>query len=798
MNSATRDDAVRLPLVDVGAAPRRQLGTLVERSGKGQSPLPLAGVQISARVGDRVAEVSVSQTFVNTHDGPIEVVYIFPLSGGSSLSDFEMTAGGKTIKAVLAEREKARQDYHRALESGRSAALLEQERDDVFTVSLGNLPPGLDATIRLVYSERLPFFDDGRTELRLPLVVAPRYIPGQPLDGESAGSGPHPDTDEVPDASRITPPQLAPGWNPETSLRLDVELHGTASQLTCSQHAVRQTFDTGRTRIELARADELLDRDFVLRWRLADDASAPTLAYYRRGDDDFYGLLSIAAPGETDSSVTGQQRDVVFLLDRSGSMSGAKMASATRACECLLRTLGPSDRFGIAAFDNVSDWFEGDSASRRLTAADEDGTGRGESWLRKIAARGGTEILPALTEALDLFARASEKTRTAVIVLITDGQVGNEGAVLKLIQNADSRIRLFTVGVDSAVNSGLLSNLARIGRGTSVIVEPGAALEDALISIGRDIGLPLVTDLTIEDAGNSSLDATSLAPSRVSDLFEGRATSVSFRTRTPAPIRVRGVRHDGSAYDVVVTGRTIDLPAVAHLWARARITDLQDQYRLQTRRQDTLRTEIVETSIGYRVLSRFTAYLAVNEDEMVKNPSGRRTIVQPVHLPAQWEHPVQMAALAARPGAAFGASRHLGIESAAGLTGSETASGGPDALTLRPGRMLIELGEAVGRDDDWTRETGRLLEDARILLDEREELRSRFDQLVSGLRELATSGDPQLLEKSAPILAKAQTLLKRLQELSERFKDLLNKLQSLSTEPKTSRSRGRLRFWDHG
>ena len=550
-----------------------------------------------------------------------------------------MTSGGQTICAVLAEREEARDDYQQALERGESAAILEQERDDVFTVSVGNLPAGEEATIRLVYSERLPFFEDGCTELRVPLVVAPRYIPGSPLDGASVGDGTEPDTDEVPDASRITPPRLVPGFDPEISLRLEIELCGTVSELDCSQHAVRQFLDGGRTKIELSRTDELLDRDFVLRWRLVEDGLTPSLAYYRGNNGEVYGLLSIMATRGSDAS-EAEPRDVVFVVDRSGSMGGAKMASATRACECLLKTLGPADRFGILAFDDRMEWFQGDLTGPQLMMADEDGLGRADRWLRGIEARGGTEASPALAAALDLLEQPQQgSSRTLAIVFITDGAVGNEGAVLERVQRANRAIRLFAVGVDTAISEGFLTNLARLGRGTSIFVAPGTALEGALVSIGRDIGRPLVTDLTIEGADGTPLDSTTFAPTRFGDLFGGRATSVSFRTQMDSPIRVRGKRPDGSPYEVVANGRTLDLPAIAHLWARARVSDLEDQYRLQPERQDAIRREIISTSIDHRVLSRFTAYLAVNREEVVRNPKARRKIVQPVHYPAGWQEP---------------------------------------------------------------------------------------------------------------------------------------------------------------
>ena len=170
-----------IPMVDAPAASsetRRGLGALVVADKARRLALPLAGVAIAARVAERVAEVTVTQTFKNPHAEPLEATYIFPLGGGCAVRDFELRVAGRVLKGDVDERKAARATYQKALDAGHRAALLEQERDDVFTVQVGNLPPGEEATVKIVYAERLPFYDDGTTEIRLPLVVAPRYIPG--------------------------------------------------------------------------------------------------------------------------------------------------------------------------------------------------------------------------------------------------------------------------------------------------------------------------------------------------------------------------------------------------------------------------------------------------------------------------------------------------------------------------------------------------------------------------------------------------------------------------------------------
>jgi Ca-activated chloride channel family protein len=595
----------------------RDLGCLMVTKNERRARLPLTGVRISARVADRVAHVTLEQKFHNPFTEALEATYIFPMSGGAAVSAFELKVGSRVIKGIVKERGEARATYQKAIADGKRAALLEQDRDDVFTVQVGNLPPGEEVTVRIVTSERLPFFENGTTELRLPLVVAPRYIPGNPLPKDPVGDGVEWDTDQVPDASRITPPRLAKGFDPKVGLKIEVELDEDLSDLACSQHAIK--LSSGK--VALIKQDELLDRDFILRWKLSGEKVRTTLLTTKDG----YGMLSILPPKR--DGFLGLARDVIFVLDRSGSMGGVKMTSAARACSLLLNTLGPCDRFNIAAFDDRAEWM----ADGKFTAADEAGVAAGDKFLRTIDARGGTELDPAMKETLSLIGRRKEaEGRVPVVVILTDGQVGNESAVFARLQKDGGDTRVFTVGIDTAVNAAFLQRVASLGGGTCTCVVPGEALEDALRGIGREIGAPLVVDVKIDGADD-------LAPARVPDLFAGRAATVFFRIKKGKSITVTGTYADGKAFKEAVKPRSIELPAIDHLWARARVGDLEDRFRLETDKQDEIRKEIIKLAVGHTLLTRFTSFVVVDESEIVNKGGEGHKVVQPVHMPAQWE-----------------------------------------------------------------------------------------------------------------------------------------------------------------
>ena len=696
----------RLPLINlpIGEQQLRTFGILEAQRGNAKVTLPLKAVAINARVADRVASVTVKQTFTNTYAEHLEAVYIFPLSGGCVVSDFEMHVGSRVIRGKVQERGQARQNYEQALEAGKRAALLEQERDDVFTMQVGNLPPGEEITVFVTYSERLPYFENGCTELRLPLVVGIRYMAGEELNRDAVGLGTEFDTTKVPDASRITPPRLAPGADTKIALSIAAEImqvdasgNDSISELSCSQHATQMSIGDGALKVELAKSDERLNRDFVLRWRMTSKSVKSRLLVHKDNSGKSYAMLSIVPPKR--DGFLGSPRDVVFVLDRSGSMQGTKMVSASRACSILLSTLGPQDRFAIQAFDNVFEWMAGGDDG--FVQADEQGLEKGEKFLRGIMARGGTELDNALDNALTRIAnRPLFKGRIPIVVLLTDGQVGNEAGVLKLVQQRLGDTRLFTVGIDTAVNTGLLKRVANLGGGTSTFVEPGTALEHALLAVGREIGDPVITDLQIE-GDQASIVADSLAPSRVPDLFSGRAVTAFFAISGKGSIRLKGKWSDGKPFEEKVKAKELQLPALAQLWAKGRIADLEDSFRVVP--TPAVRQQIIDIAVEHQLLTKFTGFVIVDDAEIVNKDGTVRTVVQPVENPDSWGaagamQPASFQSAPARPGSSGMDAHSFGAPLAVSGIGSAPASApAPANLSLN----APVAGSQTAEDADW-------------------------------------------------------------------------------------------------
>jgi Ca-activated chloride channel family protein len=619
--------------------------------------LPLQALDVHARIDGLLVQTTVTQTFVNTLAEPLEATYIFPLPDRAAVTAFHMELAGRVIEGVLKERGQARRDYEEALQAGHRAGITEEERPGVFTLRVGNLLPGEQAVVRLTLAGPLSY-DAGEATFRFPLVVAPRYIPGTPLPGPSVGDGVAWDTDAVPDASRISPPVLLPGFPNPVRLSLTVDLRSAdlpASAFRSSLHAFL-TEEAGhgwRIRLE---PGERLDRDFVLRYRLGDAAvkTSLTLVPDEQGPEGTFVLTLLPPAGQARPP---RPRQLVFVLDRSGSMGGWKMVAARRALGRMVDTLTERDRFTVYAFDDTIE-TPPEAHGPGLIPASDRNRFRTIEFLARIDARGGTEMARPLDQAVRQLTAAAEGDR--VLVLVTDGQVGNEDQILRSLGQRLDGIRVFTLGIDQAVNEAFLRRLAALGGGSCDVVESEDRLDEVMDKVQRRVGAPVLTGLHVEPSG-LRLDPASLVPARLPDLFPGSPLTVLGRYRGVGGSVWLGARDEaGRAWSQTISGRISDSRAAAPVWARGYLRGLEDRYVLGVAEPEKLAKEIVDVSLRFGVLCRFTAYVAVDRSEVANAGGKQHHVVQPVEAPAGWE-------MLARggPGSLAGAQRYLGAPAAA-------------------------------------------------------------------------------------------------------------------------------------
>jgi Ca-activated chloride channel family protein len=621
-----------------GPSDEAGFGALVSSRGA----LPLAAMSVRANLCGLTAEVLLEQTFVNTTGEPMEATYLFPLPDRAAVTAFRMKVGERVIEGELKERAAARREYDEALVSGYRAAIAEENRPDVFSMRVGNLVPGDVAVVSLTLVGPL-LYEEGEATFRFPLVVAPRYIPGMPLSGPSVGPGTALDTNSVPDASLITPPVLLPGFPSPVKLELSamIEPGGLKfGQIRSSLHAVVEKGDKQDRRTVRIQPGERLNRDFILRMAVEETSLRPSVVLRpdAKGDEGTF-LLTLVPPHSTTQKQ--RPRDVVLLLDRSGSMQGWKIVAARRAAARIIDTLLPQDRFEVLAFGSYVESARGDEQG--LASATDRNRYRAVEFLSRLEAQGGTELAEPLERAINGLS-AGDPGRDRVLVLVTDGQVGNEDELLATLGTKAREMRVFTLGIDQAVNAGFLQRLACLGGGACDLVESEDRLDEVLTKIHHRIGTPILTGVQLE-SGELKLQSDSLSPARLPDLFPGVPLTVMgrYQGKPNGSVEVRAQDALGQPWSQQIATTRSNAAPLAPVWARGHIRDLEDQYASMERAKDGLEKRIVATSLRFSVLSRFTAFVAADRLLVVNAGGEQQKLIQPVEMPEGWEKGARLA-----------------------------------------------------------------------------------------------------------------------------------------------------------
>ena len=581
-------------------------------------PVVLRHTDVAIDVRGLVASATVSQVYVNETSTPVEAVYVFPLPHDAAVYEMEMRVGDRLIRSVVKEREQARQAYEAARSEGKRAALVEQERPNVFTTSLANLMPGDRVEVRLGYVQPLAWMD-GRVRLTFPMVVGPRYVPG------SVGSE---------DAARISPPLRNPESRPghDLSLRVRADLGAPLAAVTSPSHEIEWTREQGAVVVSLAGRATLPNRDFVL--ELArEETSQPQTALFlspdpKGGETHF---MLVAYPPSPEALTERAPLELTFLIDVSGSMAGTSIEQARAALLQGLDRLRPGDHFNIVAYDHTYRWF-----MRAPIEATPEGLEQGRQFVRALQAEGGTELLPALQHVL---ATPVTPGLTRTIVLLTDGCLGNEDEVFSALESGLGQSRLFTVAIGSAPNQHLATRMAEYGRGSFTHIADGSEVQAQMGRLLDQIDHPVLTGVDLHWEGVAAED---LFPQRLPDLFLRQPLVVYGRLPGFAHGRLKVMAQSAAgAYeqDLPFAADTAQFhPGITTLWARQLVSDRMDAWRRAAEgpERESVRKVVVEHAIRYHLLTQFTSLVAV--EEVVANAEGTlRPVRVPTELPAGWQ-----------------------------------------------------------------------------------------------------------------------------------------------------------------
>lgn len=586
---------------------------------------PLTHTDVQIAVSGFLARATVTQTFSNPSDRRIEAVYVFPLPANAAVDDMTMEIGRRVIRGSIKERKEAARIYEEAKHAGKTASLLTQERPNIFTQAVANILPGDTIRITISYVQTLKY-EKGTLSMAFPMVVGPRYIPGASVLPDGTVSPLPGARQAVPDADRITPPVLRPGTRSGHDIAVTVALGAGIPfrDLRSKSHeVVITTVDASNALVRLSPADSIPNKDFLLSWDVDPKRVATGLLAHRHGADGFFSLMLVPASLPAPADV--RPKEMVFVLDCSGSMNGRPIDQAKALVRHALGNLNPHDTFQIMNFSMSASGMA--AAPLPNTPAN---VARGLAYLDTLRGEGGTEMIQGVRAAL---AFPDDPERLRVVMFLTDGYIGNERQILGEIRKTIGNARLYSFGVGSSVNRYLLENMALEGRGAVRYVGYD---EDATGPVARfydQVRSPVLTDIAIDWDG---LEVTDLYPARVPDLFAGQPLLVSGRyTRGgDAHVKVRG----RIGREEVVLPADVSLPDIEarntvlrSLWARQAIEERM-RFLLKGSDASTV-TEIVDLSVRHRVLSQYTAFVAV-EEKVRTNERGEPVRVEvPVELP---------------------------------------------------------------------------------------------------------------------------------------------------------------------
>lgn len=589
------------------------------------TPAPVLKTEIDAAVSGPVVRYKLRHTFMNTSKQWSEAIYTYPLPSGSAVDRLKMTIGDRVVDGRIEEKSEARRMYNQAKSNGQRASIVEQQRPNIFTTSLANIAPGERITVEIGFQETLKMRDGG-FRLRMPLVVGPRYIPGEAIEGFKA-TGWAPPTSEVKDAHLITPPvrTVEEGSGNPVSLNIDLDAGFPLAALGSPSHELTiEKRGDGKARIAI-KDTVPADKDFTLVWKARTGDTPAAGLFTETVNGTRYALLMLSPP-ISDQPPERTPRDLVFVVDTSGSMHGASIDQAKAALRLALDRLSPDDGFRIVRFSNTMSSFRPAkvmATPKNIAAAKE--------YVGALEAEGGTEIVKALSHAL---AQQRSRDRLTQVVLLTDGAVGNEQALFDVIDRHISEARLFTVGIGTAPNGYLMTRAAHAGRGTFTFIEHIDEVAEQMTALFTMLETPALTDVTLDWQGGESQAET--WPNPVPDLYLGEPVTVlAALGEGTGSVNVSG-RIGGKVWRAqvpVIDGQ--ERPGVGALWARQKIRGLEDRMRWAEDRE-AVKADIINTALQFELVSRFTSLVAIDDFKTRPDNLPLASTEIPTNMPEGW------------------------------------------------------------------------------------------------------------------------------------------------------------------
>lgn len=622
---------------DRSSSPYFQVNCADEKTGQ----LPLMATSARVNIAGVIADVQVTQRYRNAGEKPIEAIYVFPASTRAAVYGMKMTIGSRVVTAKIEEKEKARHQYEQALEDGRRASLLEQDRPNVFRMNVGNILPGDTIEVLLQYTEYL-VPESGVYRFVYPAVVGPRYTGGKTADGQG-------------DRAYTAVPYQHQGEAPSYDFNLQVSLSGgmPLSDIRSSSHNISvDNPGNGTAEISLDPAERKGgNRDFILDYRMAGNQIQTGMLTFDDGKEKFF--LFMAQPPKSVGKTDIPPREYIFVVDVSGSMTGFPLEVSKTLLRDLVAGLTPSDRFNILLFAGGNTLM-----SENSLPATPENVEAAFKVLDNENGGGGTELLPALKRALALPRNDEGLSRS--VVLITDGYISVEAEAFDLVRKNLDQSNLFAFGIGSSVNRFLIEGLARAGRSEPFIVTDQTEAPPIAKKFRQYIGSPVLTQVKVDFGQMQVYDQEPLS---VPDVLAERPVVIfgKYKGNTDGTVKLTGFTGANKKYSYkfklkdAVSGD--QNAALRYLWARDRIKTLDDYNQSDYDIQRI--AEVTRLGLQYNLLTAYTSFVAVDEEIAVKDGEKAVPVKQPLPMPEG----VSDYAVGFSPGfsgvAFAGASRHL-------------------------------------------------------------------------------------------------------------------------------------------
>ncbi len=555
----------------------------------------------SMHIAGVIADVQMSQDFENSSNEWVEGIYAFPLPENASIRTMNIRIGERLIEGRILEKQIARDEYKKAKKQGQVAGLIRQERSNLFTTRIANIAPGEKVTVELDYFQTLEIQDEVFS-LRLPTTLTPRYIPGDKMSALHFSENPLETIQFIEDAVAISPPQkyLGEGELPTVSLNIVLESRWPLAEIDSQSHEIEVIELEDRYLISLNQIETAMDRDFTLNWKgFSEQEPLPSL-YIQKQNSETFGLVVVNPPPS--ASVETINRELIFVVDTSGSMAGNSIRAAKAALISALDKLRPGDKFNLIQFNSSAEQLYGEPQF-----ANPEQLANAKRYIRRLNADGGTEMQAAIE--LSLAGQNEEFLRQ--VVFITDGSVGNEHELLSLLHQQLEHARLFTVGIGTAPNSFFMRKAAEFGRGNFRFIANTSSVEDEINRLFKQLQYPALTSIGLK----SDTGFVEHYPEPVPDLYAGQPVVLAAKIpdQTNELILEGEINGESWLKKLDVKSASSDSTGISSVWARQKIDQLMNQQWIYS--DDQLhRSEIIRLSQSFSVLSPYTSFLAMETD----------------------------------------------------------------------------------------------------------------------------------------------------------------------------------------